>query len=84
MQRNVTARCAVHADRFSCPDSLISYNPVFDEYGIIIHDGGKSSITVNYCPWCGEKLLESKRNRWLEELEQLGFDSTFDQDIPNK
>jgi hypothetical protein len=33
MQQNISTHCAYHVDRFSCPDSLINYNPVFDEYG---------------------------------------------------
>ncbi|MFB9863028.1 DUF6980 family protein [Rufibacter immobilis] len=25
-------------------------------YGIPIHDGGTSVITINFCPWCGTNL----------------------------
>ncbi|WP_438824020.1 DUF6980 family protein [Bacillus sp. JJ1773] len=33
---------------------------IFDEkhndYGLIIHDGGTSSIGISFCPWCGSKI----------------------------
>ncbi|MEG0856826.1 MAG: hypothetical protein RSG52_10165 [Terrisporobacter sp.] len=67
---------------FDCPDTLIYYNEKFDQFGIIIHDGGTSYICINFCPWCGQKLPESKRDRWFDELEELGYDSPFDTDIP--
>jgi hypothetical protein len=58
---------------------------VFDEYGIFIHDGGSSLTLINFCPWCGSKLPESKRDRWVEELEKLGFTDPFlRDDIPEE
>jgi hypothetical protein len=27
-------------------------------FGIPIHDGGTSVITISYCPWCGLKLTQ--------------------------
>ncbi|MEG0238462.1 MAG: hypothetical protein RR628_02490 [Clostridium sp.] len=71
-----------HEDGFDQPDTLIYYDEKFDEFGIIIHDGGMSYVDINFCPWCGQKLPESKRDRWFDELEQLGYDSPFDTDIP--
>ena len=59
----------------------VDYYPVFNEYGIII-PGDKSIMTLKYCPWCGKKLPDSMRLRWFEELEKLGYDEPFDQDIP--
>ena len=32
-------------------------------YGLIIHDGGTSAVTIQFCPWCGSKLPASKRDR---------------------
>jgi hypothetical protein len=43
------------------------YHPTFDEYGIIVHDGGPSFVVIAYCPWCGVGLPESKRDRWFTE-----------------
>ncbi|WP_404900450.1 hypothetical protein PV791_04820 [Priestia filamentosa] len=25
-------------------------------YGLIVHDGGSSTIEMSFCPWCGKKL----------------------------
>ena len=69
---------------FSNPDNFIYYNEKFDEYGIIIFDGGQSYIIINYCPWCGKKLPKSKRIQWFEELVKLGYDSPYDQEIPEE
>ncbi|YCA17088.1 hypothetical protein M1D72_05965 [Vibrio sp. AK197] len=39
---------------------------------------------INYCPWCGVKLPESKRDLWFDTLEKLGFDDPTEQDIPEE
>lgn len=81
MTEAVARECPLHPDRFACPDALIEYISKFDEYGIIIHDGGSAISTILFCPWCGSALPESKRDRWFEELERLGLDPSAD-DIP--
>lgn len=63
---------------YDCPDALMIYSPEFDEYGIIIHDGGTSSILIKFCPFCGKKLPNSKRNKWLNKMEKLGIDINKD------
>jgi hypothetical protein len=82
MENQVNHICEQHADAFDCPDNLIDYNQKFDEYGIIIHDGGSSSLTISFCPWCGTKLTESKRDLWFDTLEKLGFSDPHEQEIP--
>ena len=84
MRSRANHKCEHHADAFECPDHLIKYSEKFDEYGVIIHDGGTSSITIEFCPWCGSKLPESKRDQWFDELEKLGYDEPFEQEIPEK
>ncbi len=69
---------------FASPDSIIIYHEVFDEYGLIIHDGGTSTIIIEHCPWCGKKLPKSKRDQWFDELESMGIESPFEQDLPIK
>ena len=64
-------------------DKILKYHDMYDEYGIPIYDGGSSVIQISYCPWCGSKLPESKRDRWFEELRQLGFEDEYD-DIPEE
>jgi len=61
MTENVNKECDIHIDKYDCPDMLISYHETYDEYGLIIHDGGASNIHIDYCPWCATKLPESKR-----------------------
>lgn len=38
------------------PASLISYSTSSRAYGLSVHDGGDSSATISFCPWCGSKL----------------------------
>lgn len=59
--------CDRHPDRFECPDALLHYGTRTGEYGIIIHDGGSSVVTIQYCPWCGTKLPRSKRMLAVED-----------------
>ncbi|GAA4994699.1 DUF6980 family protein [Kitasatospora paranensis] len=73
--------CDLHADPFDCPDALVRFDPAHREYGLIVHDGGRSAITIAFCPWCGRALPESQRDRWFEELERLGIDPWTD-DVP--
>jgi hypothetical protein len=42
-------------DPLDCPDRLA----IRDEdgsYGLLIHDGGSSVISIAFCPWCGRAL----------------------------
>ncbi len=71
-----------NAADYRLSDAIMIYIDKFDEYGIIVHDGGESFIGIQYCPWCGKKLPDSKREEWFEQLEKLGFDSPLEEDIP--
>jgi hypothetical protein len=84
MEESLSLTCDKHQDVFSCPDVLIHYLPKFNEYGLIVHDGGASVIAINYCPWCGAALPESKRDEWFNSLEKLGFDDPDNQEIPKE
>jgi hypothetical protein len=59
-------------DPFHCHQAVIYYNPRFDEYGIIVH-GKKYVIRMNFCPFCGAKLPESKYTLWLKTLKAMGL-----------
>ncbi|WP_414642019.1 DUF6980 family protein [Actinocrinis sp.] len=50
---------------------------------MIVHDGGASVILIDFCPWCGERLPKSQRERWFEELESRGIDPWTDR-IPDQ
>ena len=82
MTRRVTWRCAEHDDPFECPDVVVIFGARFQEYGLIVHDGGRSFIEIGYCPWCGSRLPESQRDRWFAELEQRGIDPWMDEIPP--
>ncbi|MBS0044422.1 hypothetical protein KFE26_19255 [Shewanella sp. M16] len=84
MLRAISAKCQTHEDEFACPDVLVTYSPKFDEYGLIVHDGGTSSISIYYCPWCGTKLPESKREAWFDAIEKLGIGEFDSEEIPEK
>lgn len=60
--------CPMHENRDECPDLVIGYDEVFDEYSII-KEG--VSLSISFCPWCGVRLPPSQRDRWFSELETL-------------
>jgi len=74
---------AANLSLFTVEDPVITYVKVFDEYGIAVKDGGTSKIRIKYCPWCGTRLPESKKDRWYDELEQLGISDPDDPRIPD-
>jgi len=76
--------CDQHKNEFECPDVLVSYNEKFDEYGLIIRDGGTAISLIKYCPYCGSSLPCSKRDLWFDALEKLGFDNPTEQNIPEE
>lgn len=49
-------KCPDHADIFECPDNLVVFDGESKNYGLIIHDGGSSSIQMKFCPWCGTSI----------------------------
>lgn len=79
MDRRVNVRCDQHDDPYDCPDALIEFRAEFQEYGLIIHDGGTSGITIDFCPWCGRRLPESQRDQWFDEMERRGIDPWEDE-----
>jgi hypothetical protein len=71
------------SEDFDNVDTPIIFSRKFDEYGLKIWDGGSSSIILDFCPWCGDKLPTSKRDRWFDEIEKLGIDP-WTEDVPSK
>jgi hypothetical protein len=66
------------------PDDLIVYSQKFDEYGIPVRDGGHSYVCIDYCPWCGMQLPNSKRDLWFEKLRSLGYENPLEDEIPKE
>jgi hypothetical protein len=56
MKYHLEYKCDIHVDPFDCPDNIILKSKKNKEYGIIIHDGGSSYISILFCPGCGKKL----------------------------
>jgi hypothetical protein len=49
-----------------------------------VHNGGSSSILINFCPFCGAQLPESKRDLWFKKLETLGISEPSKANLPKK
>jgi len=81
MRASLTFACDQHADPFACADALVAYNEIFDEFGLIVHDGSAAYVLITHCPWCGTRLPESQRDRWFDETEALGVG---DDELPEK
>ena len=82
MTKALTNVCEEHQENpFECSDMLISFSPMFREYGLIIHDGMQSMV-IAFCPWCGIKLPSSLRHEWFDTLEAAGFPEPFDEENP--
>lgn len=64
-------------------DTGIVYVEKFDEYGVKINDDGTSYVVIKFCPWCGKKLPNSQREKWFDEIEQLGIEP-WSENVPEK
>ena len=67
MSEELARKCDLHPDRFECPDALVDFSPDSKSYGLIVHDGGSSVISIQYCPWCGAHL---EKGQLLAEAER--------------
>jgi hypothetical protein len=65
--------CQKHPGAGQCPDNLVTFWPQFQEYGLVVHDGGDSVVSIRFCPWCGTRLPDSERERWFDELNRRGL-----------
>jgi ribosomal protein S27AE len=53
----------------------VRYDVRFDLYWI---EAGGAKQQLFYCPWCGEALPPSHRDRWFDALDALGIDPGVD------
>ena len=56
MAYHANFECDIHKNPFKCPDKIIIFDEKDNDYGLIIHDGGTSSIGISFCPWCGSEI----------------------------
>lgn len=61
-------------------DRRIYWSPVFDEYGLICQPSAEM-LLIQYCPFCGVQLPDSRRDMWFDRLERHGW-KTWDDSIP--
>lgn len=70
LRTEATRECPDHPDRTECAGTVIHRYP--DGWGIPIHDGGTSYVTVRFCPSCGAPLdgppAEPARARWAPSI----------------
>jgi hypothetical protein len=65
-----------HMDRHPQNDwESVRHDARFDEYWI---PAGGARQLLFFCPWCGERLPESKRDAWFDALEAQGIDPDVD------
>ena len=50
MGQHLNRCCDRHEDPFACPDALVAFDARFQEYGLIVHDGGASVVGIAFCP----------------------------------
>lgn len=76
-QENDTRLC--HADHMARhPQNnwgSVRYDPRFDVYWLA---AGNAKQQLFFCPWCGDALPESQRDRWFDALEAEGVDPSRD------
>ena len=56
------------------PEVPISYRSSVREWVLEVVDGGTSAIVLLFCPWCGERLPPTLRDRWFDVLDSLGLE----------
>ncbi|HWO76545.1 MAG TPA: hypothetical protein VNM69_11720 [Bacillus sp. (in: firmicutes)] len=56
MTYHANFKSEIHENPNKCPDKLIIFNEKANDYSLIIHDGGSSSIGISFCPWCNTNL----------------------------
>ncbi|MCA9840433.1 MAG: hypothetical protein KC422_26235 [Trueperaceae bacterium] len=82
MANYASFRCEHHPNLKDCSDATILYDARFDEYSL--NSARAWVVPIQYCPFCGSELPESKRDRWFKELAALGYDNPRQQAIPEK
>jgi hypothetical protein len=58
-------------------DQRVYWSPVFDEYGLICQPSAEI-LKIQFCPFCGTGLPESKRDTWFARLEGTGWNDWGD------
>lgn len=82
MRAALNFQCQQHETPFDCGESVLIYNAVFDEIGLILRASAAQYLLISHCPWCGGALSPSRREDWFDTLEAQGFDDPNHQEVP--
>jgi len=81
MTQQVNSFWPLAADALSgSTDQRIYWSSVFDEYGLICQPSAEI-LKIEFCPFCGAKLPQPRRDKWVERLRELGW-KTWGDPIP--
>lgn len=61
-------------DALQDPDTPVDYYDLYREYRVFVLNGGSGISVIEFCPWCGEGLPASLRDRWFESIRALGLE----------
>ncbi len=61
-------KCPFNHYPYPCPDELIRKRKD-GSYGILIHDGGTATHTINHCPYCGTSLPSAEHSGRMIEID---------------
>lgn len=64
--------CSDHEDLWDCSHVFVYYSSTWNEYAIENLTRTDNGI-LDYCPYCGTKLPESRRGAWFDLAEPLGL-----------
>lgn len=78
----VTRTCREHPDPFDCPETIVVYQPEFDEYAIPVRSEPATLVPITHCPWCGIALPPSRREEWIQRVAGLGVTDPSDENVP--
>jgi len=70
----VCTLCVPMIEALRDPDVPLVYIAHYREFGLIYQDGGTSTLLITHCPWCGQLLPSSLRERWFAEIDELGLE----------
>lgn len=75
--------CELLAGAVGDPSNHLTYWSKFREFGIY-YTMSESKMTIAYCPFCGQLLPPSLRDRWVDEINALGFEPYDSDTMPER
>jgi hypothetical protein len=84
--REMTDQVNMHWSKAKSPllgstDQRIYWSPVYDEYGLICQPSAEI-LKIHYCPFCGGRLPDSRRDAWFKRLAITGW-KTWGDPVPD-